>query len=188
MEAVQLFLYCHDGLHSGIGRALEGLSDEQIRRRPGPQLGSLAWLLWHLVRVEDIAVNRIVADRPQVFNPQEWLPRLNLARQDVGTGMSDEEVADVSATVDLAGLRAYWAAVRQRTGEVVGALPVEELSIPVEPAHLRRVILDEGMFQGYQPQEAAFAVRPKGTWLGSDVLMHGLRHEGEMGLIRSLLA
>jgi uncharacterized damage-inducible protein DinB len=187
MEAVRLFLFCHDRLHAGVEQALEGLSDEQIRSRPNQQVGSLAWLLWHLVRVEDIAVNRIVADRPQVFTPEEWLPRLNLARRDVGTNMGDDEVADFSATVDPTGLRAYWAAVRRRTPEVAGALRAEELDAPVDPAHLRRVVFDEGMFQGYRPPEAAFAARPRGTWLGSHVLTHGLRHQGEMGLIRSLL-
>ena len=45
---------------------LDALSDEQIRARPHG-LNSIAWLLWHGARVEGVAVNRFVADRPQVL-------------------------------------------------------------------------------------------------------------------------
>ena len=37
----------------------------QMRMRPGTGLNSLVWLLWHMARTEDAAVNPIIAGREQ---------------------------------------------------------------------------------------------------------------------------
>jgi hypothetical protein len=39
--------------------------------------------------------------------------------RDIGTGMADDEVSDLSARLDLAALRDYYTAVGRRTVEVV---------------------------------------------------------------------
>jgi hypothetical protein len=66
VEARDLFLDQHAAMHSAaVGgnkmsaaeRAFAGLSDEQMRVRPREDLNSLAWLMWHIARVEDIMVN-----------------------------------------------------------------------------------------------------------------------------------
>lgn len=38
-----------------------------MRLRPGPHLNSLVWLVWHMGRTEDVAVNLVVAGRDQVL-------------------------------------------------------------------------------------------------------------------------
>src|SRR5512145_2911341 len=48
---------------SAAERTFGGLSDEQMRVRPREDLNSLAWLLWHIARVEDSMVNRVLAGR-----------------------------------------------------------------------------------------------------------------------------
>ena len=35
--------------------AVEGLSPEELRRRPAPESNPLGWLMWHLTRVQDYA-------------------------------------------------------------------------------------------------------------------------------------
>jgi len=76
MDARDLFLDQHAALHSAaVGgnklsaaeRTFAGLTDEQMRGRPREDLNSLAWLLWHIARAEDVMVNRLLAGRPQVF-------------------------------------------------------------------------------------------------------------------------
>ena len=89
---------------------------------PASAVNSLAWLLWHMARVEDVAISRLVARRPPLISDSEWLARLGASRRDVGTAMTDDEVADLSARLNLEGLRAYWGAVGERTVSVVEAL------------------------------------------------------------------
>jgi hypothetical protein len=55
----------YDGLTAGADRWPGDLSDAQLRVIPGPGLNSIVWLLWHMARTEDAAVNLVVAGRPQ---------------------------------------------------------------------------------------------------------------------------
>ena len=67
MNALQFFLLRYHAVHGGfVDDLFAGLTDEQARARPHG-LNSIAWLVWHATRVEDAAVNRFVADRPQVL-------------------------------------------------------------------------------------------------------------------------
>ena len=53
---------------AGPERWLSGRSEAQMRRRPGPGLNSIVWLLWHMAGTEDVAVTVVVAGHPQVFD------------------------------------------------------------------------------------------------------------------------
>ncbi|MGH7318805.1 MAG: hypothetical protein ACRELA_04140 [Candidatus Rokuibacteriota bacterium] len=69
---------------------LRGLDADQIRFQRRSKLNSLAWLLGHMSLAEDMVVNAIVADSPQVVDRDGWPHRLGVARRDIGTGMSGE--------------------------------------------------------------------------------------------------
>lgn len=49
-------------------RVLDGLDGEALTWRPDAAANSVAWLVWHLTRVEDVHVAEI-ADRQQVWDP-----------------------------------------------------------------------------------------------------------------------
>ena len=148
MDVVEFFLRSHaltHGLEVGgsegqfsleYGR-LRDLTDEQLRMRPNGW-NSLAWLLWHIARAEDVAINVVVADRPQVLDAGGWGPRLNVDRRDVGTGMTDEEVETLSATIDLSSLRAYRQAVGLATRDVARGLAPDAWDRIVGPEDLAR--------------------------------------------------
>jgi hypothetical protein len=130
MDAVSFFLVQHGSLHSAEvagGRTyadsvFAGLTDSQMRTRPGKRLNSLVWLLWHMARVEDVVVNLVVADGRQVLD-DAWALRLNVPYRHIGTGMTDQQAIELTAAANIAALRAYRDAVGRRTREVVPALP-----------------------------------------------------------------
>jgi hypothetical protein len=144
MDAVGFFLTRYGEVHKGLVDGLFGsLSEAQLRARPHPGVNTVAWLLWHSARIEDVALNRFLSDRPQVLG--EWLERLAVPRRDVGTGMSDVEVEELSARIDLSALRGYWAAVTARTLETVETLRGADLEAPVPGERVRNVVLSEGV-------------------------------------------
>src|ERR1700737_4991009 len=115
MDTRDLFLEQHAAVHSAaVGgnkmsaaeRAFAGLSDEQMRVRPREDLNSLAWLMWHIARAEDIMVNTILHGRDQVCD-DPWRKRLGVTRRDFGIGMTSAEVTELTRQVDLAALREY---------------------------------------------------------------------------------
>src|SRR5713226_3140283 len=100
MDAIAFFLSRYGDLHGGLVDGLfSKLSEAQLRGRPHPGVNTVAWLLWHSARIEDVALNRFLADRPQVL--AEWIGRLAVPRRDVGTGMTDAHVQDLSARIAL---------------------------------------------------------------------------------------
>ena len=70
-QAINLFLTQHamvhsaemsrSGLFSFEDEVWEGLSADQLRRIPPRQEHSIAWLVWHITRIEDITMNLLAA-------------------------------------------------------------------------------------------------------------------------------
>lgn len=197
MDALQFFLREHALVHSSAvadgegGMSLEefavrGLADEQLRARPHG-FNSIAWLLWHITRIEDVAVNVAVAGRPQVLLEGGFHPRLNVAQRDVGTGMTPDEVGEFSAAVDLTGLREYRAAAGRRTREVARDLAPEALDRVVDPLRV-----DQAASQGaFGPN----ATRLPDLWKGKSgawflhwaVVGHSNFHLGHARWVRKLV-
>jgi hypothetical protein len=153
MDAVDFFLLRYEVIHrSLLDDLLKGLTETQIRGRPHAGVNTIAWLIWHAARVEDVGVNRFIVDGTQVLD-DGWFGRLGVDRRDVGTGMSDAEVDGLSACVDLAALRGYWEALTRRTLDVVATLRGRDLGEVVPADRVKRVCADEG------------AVAPGAGWL-----------------------
>jgi hypothetical protein len=188
MDAIQFFMTRYGPMRADGEGLFDGLTDEQIRQSPHPAVNSIAWLVWHMARAEDLAVSRLVDRRPPLISGSEWPARLGVARRDVGTGMTDDEVTDLSARIDLDGLRAYWGAVGERTVSVVQALRPEELDEVNEPAYVRQVCTEDGLFV----EQAGWVVsylegKTKGLMLSQLALTHPFGHIGEARVTRALL-
>lgn len=150
-EAIQLFLRQHamvhstrmsnSGLWSFEDEVLQGLSDAALCRMIGEH--SIAWILLHIARVEDVTMNLLVAECSQVFLEGGWEERLKINIRHTGNGMNQQAIASLSAALDLTALKDYRMAVGRRTREIVQALEPGSLKRRVEPARFQR-IWDEG--------------------------------------------
>jgi hypothetical protein len=193
MDARDLFLEQHVAVHSAaVGgntmsaaeRTFGGLTDEQMRLRPREDLNSLAWLLWHIARAEDVVANRVLAGRAQVLD-DGWLKRLGVARRDIGTGMTSVEVTELTRQIDLAALREYRDAVGRRTREYVGSFKPEDWRGEVPAANVERAA-GEGAF-GVRTEllTKIFAGRPRTMALNGIALLHPAVHLGEAAVVRT---
>ena len=152
-EALELFLSQHAALHSAkIAQSeawsfedeiFEGMTEEQVRQIPQNWEHSVAWLVWHIARIEDVAMNLLVAGEAQILNRENWLKRMKIDVRDTGNAMHEKGVVNLSAKIDIAALRAYRLAVGRETREMVKQLPMETLKRNVEPSRLQQV-RDEG--------------------------------------------
>ena len=94
--------------------AVEGLSQEQLTFRVDPEANTIAWLVWHLTRIQDDHVADL-ADLEQVWHRDDWVGRFGLpfTRGAHGYGQTSEEVAAVDVPGDL--LLGYHDAVHAQT-------------------------------------------------------------------------
>jgi hypothetical protein len=145
MSITALFRHFHQGFPLRAIAFFDTLDELRWRTRPQPTVNSLAWLIWHMARVEDAGVNRLVANRPQVMDEGDWGERMQVPIRHHGTGMTTEEVTDLSTRIDLPSLRAYHTAVRARSLEVIETLRPEQLDQANDLPYLRQVLFDEGV-------------------------------------------
>jgi hypothetical protein len=153
MDAIDLWLLRYEPIHTFVSDDLvESLTEAQVRGRPVPGVNPIAWLIWHVMRVEDVCVNRFVLDRPQVLDAG-WPSRLRVSRCDVGTGMTDAQVDALCEAVDVEQLRGYCRAVTRATLDAASLLRGLDLEVSVPAERVTRVCTEEG------------AVDPGATWL-----------------------
>jgi hypothetical protein len=149
-KAIELFLIQHALVHSAkVSKAklwsfedelLNDLSEEQFRCIPPGGEHSIAWILFHIARCEDITMNMLVAGTSQLFVREGWARKLKIAVFHSANSMDARDVAALSAQIDLNELRAYRQSVGRRTREVVRKLKPEELRRKAEASRLQKVM------------------------------------------------
>jgi len=79
-----------------VADAVGGLDAGGLAWRPDADANSIAWLVWHLTRVQDDHVAE-VADREQVYTGRGFARRFDLPfdHRAIGYGFSSEDVAKV---------------------------------------------------------------------------------------------
>jgi hypothetical protein len=109
----------------------DGLTDELSFYRPTATANSIAWLIWHSARVQDLQVADI-AGIEQVWTSAGWADRfgLELPVNSSGYAHSPEEVGKVRAPADL--LAGYYHAVHTMTLEYVASVTPTELARVVD--------------------------------------------------------
>jgi hypothetical protein len=193
MDAKDLFLSQHAAVQSlAVGgnpvsaaeRAFGGLSEAQMRVRPREDLNSLAWIMWHIARAEDIMVNTLIAGRPQVFD-DAWAKRLGISRRDFGIGMTSAEVTDLTRAIELGALREYRDAVGRRTRELVAGFKDSDWGGELAGPALQQAAAEGAFGSRAEPMVKAFTGRPRTAVLSGIALFHPAGHLGEAVTIRS---
>ena len=193
MNAKDLFLVQHGAVHSvavagnrgsAAERTFAGLTDEQMRVRPREDLNSLAWILFHIARAEDIFLNPVIAGRDQVFD-DGWARRLGITRRDFGIGMTSAEVTELTRQIDVGALREYRDAVGTRTREIVGAFTDADWQGEIQTAALERAGAQGAFGARSDGLIKAFSGRPRAAIVSGLALFHCSGHMGEAVTVRS---
>ncbi|MFE1440291.1 DinB family protein [Streptomyces sp. NPDC058739] len=132
MHAKDILIDGYSRIQEEVHAAVEGLGPDALSARPAADANSVAWLVWHLTRVQDDHV----ADAfglDQVWLTEDWHKRfgLGLPPRDTGYGHSSAQVAQVR--VDSAELlTGYYDAVHARSLECLRALTAADLERVVD--------------------------------------------------------
>ncbi len=119
-------------VHESVHAVLDGISDDALTVRLDPDANTIAWLVWHLARVQDDHVAD-VAGTEQVRTKDGWARRLDLPFDDsaLGYGQSSDEVAQVRG-VSAEQLSGYFDAVHEATLAYVRQLSDADLDRVVD--------------------------------------------------------
>jgi hypothetical protein len=110
-----------------VHEAVDGLDGATLVATPASGTNSIAWLVWHLTRVQDHHVSELL-DEPQLWVTGPWAPRFGLDPEpdDTGYGHTAAEVERVRPDGPEA-LVGYYEAVAARTTAYLATLGPDDL-------------------------------------------------------------
>ena len=115
-----------------VGEAVRGLSPEQLRQAPADGANTIAWLVWHLTRVQDSHIAELI-DADQVYLSGNWAAKFGLKPDPSDTGYS-HTAAQVAAVAPASWqvLTGYYEAVHTRTMAFLDGLSDDDLDRVVD--------------------------------------------------------
>ena len=166
MSVADLVIDGFDRIQQIVHSAVKGLDQDDLAYRVDPGANSIAWLVWHLTRVQDDHLADL-EDAPQVWTEHGWADRFGLPLEpgDTGFGHSSSQVASVRAAAEL--LTGYHDAVHDQTVTWLAGLKESQLDRIVDEAWDPPVTL--------------------GVRLVS-VTSDGLQHAGQAAFVRGILS
>ena len=127
MNTAEVLVDAFGRVRDGVHAAVDGLAPEPLGRRLEGRANSIAWLIWHLTRIQDDHIAGVAGTR-QVWQSGDWAPRFGLppGSMEHGYGHTPDQVAAI--TVDSAEvLIAYYDAVHEQTIRYVSTLTDADL-------------------------------------------------------------
>lgn len=132
MNTADLLADAFGRIREAVHGSVAGLTAEQLSFRPSPGANSVAWLVWHLTRVQDDHICA-VSGLEQAWTEQGWARRFALPFGDEATGYghTSEEVGAVRvASAEL--LTGYYDAVHERTLAFLATVTDDGLDVVVD--------------------------------------------------------
>jgi Protein of unknown function (DUF664) len=127
MNPAELLTEAFTRVHGIVHRTVDGLSADQVSSRPSGTGNSIAWLVWHLTRIQDDHLADAFGTE-QIWTSKGWVEQfgLPLSASDTGYGHDFDQVDAVRvSSVDL--LTGYFDAVHQNTLDSLANLTGEDL-------------------------------------------------------------
>ncbi|MFI0773840.1 DUF664 domain-containing protein [Streptomyces sp. NPDC021212] len=133
MKSADLLADAFGRVREAVHEAVEGLDPDDLAVRLDSGANSIAWLVWHLTRVQDDHVSD-AAETDQTWTTDGWYERFGLPFSPAATGYGHRgrDVAEVRASADL--LLGYHDAVHERTVDYVRELRNADLDRIVDEA------------------------------------------------------
>ena len=115
MTSAEVLVDAFGRIRATVHEAVRGLTPEQLAVRLDADANSIAWLVWHLTRIQDDHI-AAAADIEQVWTSAGWGERFGLPFDPRATGYAHSS-ADVAAVTVESGdlLVGYYDAVHEQT-------------------------------------------------------------------------
>ncbi len=127
MEAKELVVRSLEQSQRYLTKALDGLTQEEAAWSPSPECNSIAFILWHNVRVEDRSVNRLIQNETELYEAEGWQRKLGTPAQETG-GRYTLEQLQAWPIPKLGTLQGYANSVREKTLAFIKSVTTKKLS------------------------------------------------------------
>ena len=95
MESNDLLVEAYSHINRIVHQATDDLTQEQLAYRPEAGSNSIAWLVWHLTRIQDSHLRNVV-QLEEAWLTEEWSDRFGMSGSTgIGFGDGPDEVAAI---------------------------------------------------------------------------------------------
>ncbi|MFG2714646.1 DUF664 domain-containing protein [Streptomyces goshikiensis] len=166
MKGTEVLADAYGRVREAVHETVEGLTAEELNARVDPAANSIAWLVWHLTRIQDDHVAD-AAGREQVWDAQGWMERLGLSLPAGATGYGHNATQAGAVRIDAGeALLEYHDAVHEQSLRFLRGLAASDLDRVIDTRWDPPVTLGVRLIS---------------------VVSDGLQHAGQAAYVRGLL-
>jgi uncharacterized damage-inducible protein DinB len=195
VNAIEMLIQQLDTVNIRLHHSAADLTPEELTARPVSGANPIGFILWHMARSQDWAVNTAIRDEPEVIARERWR-HTPLAVPGMGTGFTADQSQQVASRVDREMLLAYADAVheditswiRTQSESLLDQIPDAEAHDAPHPEYQTAGFRAE-MSSGPEHDDAVGRKGGLPAWvfLTSVGITHLHRHLGEVDLLRDVL-
>ena len=100
---------------------------------------TIAYSIWHIMRIEDIVVNTLILNCDEILFTNQYLKKINAPIITTGNELVKEEIAEFSKRLDLDALYEYAEAVRQKTDAWLLTISYDDLNTRFSDEDKKRI-------------------------------------------------
>ena len=128
----ELLIEAYERVGQIVHRVVDGMDEATLTARVDPEANSIAWLVWHLTRIQDDHLAH-VAGREQVWTARGWVGRFALPfdASATGYGQTSDEIGQVRG-VPAKVLAGYYDDVQAASTAYLRELTNDELDRVVD--------------------------------------------------------
>ncbi len=150
----------------GLEKALDGLTEDELRWQPALHANFIEWIVWHMARVEDRWVNLVLRRDEDIWLKEKWYQKFGMAEDNYGR----EDTAEMMRAMpecDIHQLMEYYHAARRSTMHHLDAMTTEDLDRTY-----------------YHPRRG---IEVTGDWVLGHILVEESQHLGQIAYLRGLM-
>ncbi len=135
MNTQDVLVEAYGRIRELVHKAAGGLDQERLSYLPEPGANSIAWLVWHLTRIQDDHVSEITG-QDQVWVTGDWAAALGMEPDpaNLGQGHRPDDVAAISPA-DSSDLLGYHDEVMDRSVEYLRGVDAAELARIIDDSY-----------------------------------------------------
>ncbi len=151
--ARQLFLGLHACLHLSVVSSSQpnevdaifgDMRPLEFRMMPSAKSQTIAWVLWHIARIEDMTMGILVNNGDQIFDGT-WKEKIHSPITDTGNALTRDEVIHLGNELAIDALMAYRNAVGKQTRKIILQLDAAEMKRKVTRNDLDKIRVEGGV-------------------------------------------
>ena len=154
---------------TALYKAIDGLNIHELKWQPSLESNNIIYLVWHMARVEDNWINKILGGNQTIWEKNQWAKKLNIDQNlddsDYGKGYGKEDISNLP-DMNIDQLKLFYKDQRKASLDVIINLK------------------DEDLEKDYKRLTGELK---KGYWILGHVLVEESQHLGQIAYIRGMI-